>query len=64
MRQQVTFWNISPGNYHQGTFTGAGKMGKELVLSIIVSVVLGIAILSTVYALVWITKEDSVGKSK
>ena len=39
-------------------------MGKELVLSIIVSVVLGIAILSTVYALVWITKENSVGKSK
>jgi hypothetical protein len=29
-------------------------MGKELILSIIVSVVLGIAILSTVYALVWI----------
>ncbi len=39
-------------------------MGKELILSIIVSVVLGIAILSTVYALVWITKADSVSKSK
>jgi hypothetical protein len=39
-------------------------MGKELILSIIVSVVLGIAILLTVYALVWITKEDSVSRSK
>ena len=39
-------------------------MGKELILSIIVSVVLGIAILSTVYALVWITKEDSVDRSR
>jgi hypothetical protein len=39
-------------------------MGKELILSIIVSVVLGIAILSTVYALVWITKGDSVGRSE
>ena len=39
-------------------------MGKELIFSIIVSVVLGIAILSTVYALVWITKEDSVDRSK
>jgi len=32
-------------------------MGKELVLSIVVSIVLGIAVLTTVYVFVWITKK-------
>ncbi|SMP15839.1 hypothetical protein SAMN06265339_1449 [Desulfurobacterium pacificum] len=39
-------------------------MGKELIVSVVVSVILGITVLLTVYALVWITKESSVSRSK
>lgn len=37
-------------------------MGKELIISIVVSVILGTVLLLTVYALVEITKRDSTAK--